>query len=116
MGSDSRIVGKITCGAINYHYITNMTLTPDQFESFQDLAWNINGEVYENYSGRRMYGKTCLGITVENLNKALFSLGRYTAEPFDEDLASAVERFETDNMDRSYIIYFPKIQKAVDGE
>jgi hypothetical protein len=90
-----------------------MTLTPNQFDEFSNLAWDIGGEVYENYSGRGMYGKTCMGITVDHLCKALFNLGR---ESENYDFAKELERLEVDNLGRSYIIYFPRIQKEVDGE
>lgn len=33
-------------------YTSIMTLTPSQFNLFESLAWDIGGEVYENYSGR----------------------------------------------------------------
>lgn len=90
-----------------------MTLTPDQFNEFSNLAWDIGGEIYENYSGRGMYGKACMGITVDNLYKALFNLGR---ESENYSFSNELERLEVDNMGRNCIIYFPKIQKAVDGE
>ena len=90
-----------------------MTLTSSQLNDFENLAWDIDGEVYENYSGRGMYGKTCLGITVENLEKALFKLGRESA---DGSFSKELERFETDSLGRSFIIYFPRLQKEVDGE
>lgn len=90
-----------------------MTLTPDQFKDFETLVYDIDGEIYEDYSGRGMFGKSCLGITVENLEKSLFKLGK---ESLNYDFYQELEWFRTDNMGRSYIIYFPKIQKAVDGE
>ncbi|MBV6513918.1 MAG: hypothetical protein FMNOHCHN_03500 [Ignavibacteriaceae bacterium] len=92
-----------------------MTLTNDQLNDFENLAWDIGGEVYENYSGRGMYGKTCMGITVEELENCLFRLGRMSGE-LDSELSKALENFRTDSLGRSFIIYFPKIQKAVDGE
>lgn len=90
-----------------------MTLTQSQLHDFENLADEIDGQTYENYSGRGMYGKTCMGITVENLEKALFKLGReYENYEFSKELY----RFETDNLGRSFIIYFPRLQKEVDGE
>lgn len=90
-----------------------MILSNNQLNDFENLAFDIGGEVYENYSGRDMYGKTCMGITVDNLYKALFNLGR---ESENYDFAKELERLEVDNLGRSYIIYFPRIQKEVDGE
>lgn len=92
-----------------------MTLTPDQFNEFSNLAWDIGGEVYENYSGRGMYGKTCLGITVNELENSLFRLGKLAAQS-DDGWEHELENFRTDNLGRDYIIYFPKLQKEVDSE
>lgn len=93
-----------------------MTLTPDQFNEFSNLAWDIGGEVYENYSGRGMFGKNCLGITVENLEHGLFRLGRAIGEEDFSFMVKEVENFRTDNLGRDYIIYFPKLQKEVDNK
>ena len=86
-----------------------MKLTPNQYDDFANLAWDIGGEVYENYSGRGMFGKTCLGITVENLEKALFKLGRMATSE-DLEFVTELENFRTDNLGRDYIIYFPSIE------
>lgn len=94
-------------------YTSIMTLTQSQLDDFENLAWDIGGEVYENYSGRGMFGKTCLAITVDELENALFRLGR---ESGDYDFSNELERFKTDSLGRSFIIYFPKLQKEVDGE
>ena len=90
-----------------------MTLTLSQIDDFENLAWDIGGEVYEDYSGRGMFGKTCLGITVENLEKSIFKLGKESA---DYDFSKELANFQTDSLGRSFIIYFPKLQKEVDGE
>lgn len=92
-----------------------MTLTKTQLDDFNNLAWDISGEVYEDYSGRGMFGKSCMGITVENVEKAIFLLGKWAAEN-ETGFTSELERFQTDSMGRSSIIYFPKIQKQIDGE
>ena len=90
-----------------------MTLTNNQLNSFYRLASSIDGSVYEDYSGRGMYGKSCMGITVDNLERSIFRIGR---ESCDFDFCEQLENFRTDNLGRDYIIYFPKIQKAIDGE
>ncbi len=93
-----------------------MTLTSSQFDDFENLAWDIGGEVYENYSGRGMFGKTCLAITVDELENALFRLGRESGDCSFSSFSDYLANFRTDNLGRSFIIYFPKLQKEVDGE
>lgn len=89
-----------------------MILTPNQLDDFNNLAWDIGGEVCEDYSGRNMFGKTCLGIVVEELENSLFRLGK---ESSDYEFSKELENFRTDSMGKSSIIYFPKIQNVVDG-
>lgn len=89
-----------------------MNLTPNQLDDFNNLAWDIGGEVYEDYSGRNMFGKTCLGIVVEELENSLFRLGK---ESGDYEFSKELQNFRTDSMGRSAIIYFPTIQNVVDS-
>lgn len=87
-----------------------MNLTQNQLDDFNNLAWNIGGEVYEDYSC--MFGKACMGITVDELENSLFRLGK---ESSNYEFSKELENFRTDSMGKSSIIYFPKIQNVVDG-
>ncbi len=89
-----------------------MNLTPNQLDDFSSLAWDIGGEIYEDYSGRGMFGKTCMGITVDELENSLFRLGKESA---DYEFSKELENFRTDNMGKGSIIYFPQIQNVLDG-
>ncbi len=89
-----------------------MNLTPNQLDDFSSLAFNIGGEIYEDYSGRGMFGKACMGITVDELENSLFRLGKQSS---DYEFSKELENFRTDNMGKSFIIYFPQIQNVVDN-
>jgi hypothetical protein len=75
-------------------------------------------QVRHDYSGRGMYGRTCLGFTTPNpltfmvrLGYALATLGGEWTEEVTEDL---LENVCQDNMGRDYIVYFPGIQVVAD--
>ena len=64
------------------------------------------------YSGRGMFGRTCLGIVVNRISK-LFHLGAEVG-----DLAFDVETICVDSMGYDSIVYFPEIdlnQSEIDG-
>lgn len=90
-----------------------MKLTQDQFIEFQELADEIGGEVYENYSGRGMFGRKCLGITVDNDCRSLFSLGR-EVEIRQVEFGDMMNNVVVDSLGRNYIIYFPSIEGVED--
>jgi len=56
------------------------------------------------YSGRGMYGRTCLGIVVSGIGK-IFHLGAEVG-----DLAFDVETVCADSMGFDSIVYFPEIE------
>ena len=64
------------------------------------------------YSGRGMFGRTCLGIVVNRISK-LFHLGAEVG-----DLAFDVATICVDSMGCDSIVYFPEIdlnQSEIDG-
>ena len=69
------------------------------------------GEIYENYSGRGMYGKTTYGVVVDDLFDffvALYLLGKHHGEKDrkdDIDYEYEIFNFRIDNLGRRYIIY-----------
>lgn len=90
---------------------TTTTITADQLT---DLAWEANGEAYFRYSGRSMYGKECVGITLSNITDllnigaALYAFlgdGHLTDEVYSRFMRGA----STDNMGRGMIVYWPNI-------
>lgn len=72
-------------------------------ELIRDFCEDYGYRLYENYSGRCMYGATCVGIVCENVNYTLQQLVEYVGE---ESIRS-IARY--DNLGLSMILYFPSI-------
>ncbi len=72
-----------------------------------------NYEVYENYSGRMMFGKMTIGIIVKEGHSYLemmMELTRYLeAKGFDDPLLE-LEGVAIDELGLDVIVYFPAIQ------
>lgn len=67
-----------------------------------------NYDFREDYTGRFMYGKLCVGIVCDNPCKAMLELGLFLhAYGVSDDTDFNVK---LDNMGKSYIVYFPDIQ------
>lgn len=83
--------------------------------NLKDLIENAGYET-RSYSGRCMYGATCLGVELDDrlgdffasILDAIASLGE---EERDEalDLASAFRSMKTDSMGRGTIVYFESV-------
>lgn len=73
--------------------------------TFQELLEDVVGFETQSYSGRNMYGETCLGVVVENLAYSLQNIG-YIAGMKDIDIP---DRVLWDNMGKDYIIYWPDV-------
>lgn len=77
----------------------------------EDLGYEVS-----SYSGRGMYGKTCLGINVDSsdilgkLGKIMADLVRDTPEEFREGVAAGLRRVKTDSMGKGMIVYFPDVE------
>lgn len=76
--------------------------------ALEDLGYETR-----SYSGRGMFGKTCLGFVVRHHdgNSWLCKLVRYAAENPDEGriIADELESYSDDNMGLDTIIYFPDV-------
>ena len=66
----------------------------------EQFAMDNSYEFVNNYSGRNMYGKECVGFICEDVYRAIWELGRADIE----------QKFKTDNMGHNYIIYFPYLK------
>lgn len=96
--------------------MTQLTITTDQLaeiENWMDL--DVEEEVRTDYSGRGMYGRTCLGYTggdptVFIANVALIMLGTDSDDPWElvQQLAEIGEP-ETDSMGLGRIAYWRSI-------
>lgn len=110
-----------------------MDYTEQQVSDFYDfLSMNIGSErdemphICKGYSGRSMYGKTCLGIISDNpvcdiaqlalaaLDEADSFCDEERAEAFMRIVSSALTNARTDSMGRSTIVYFPGVDVPSD--
>lgn len=87
-------------------------------------SWEEDGDgVRENYSGRGMYGRTCIGVVGDSLATAfqfMYSLAEviHEDELYDqkEFVMEMVEALVSDGMGRSSLIYyFPGYTIAEEG-
>ena len=73
---------------------------------FENADYNVR-----SYSGRGMYGKTCLGVEIPNLGDFLSDLveGLVGVEE-DEclEVAASIRYLATDSMGQGMIVYFPR--------
>lgn len=75
------------------------------FDTLSDLAYDADGTAYPNYSGRGMYGKTCVGIVIEEND--LLKLGISIANLFDDDVKEYLaDNYKTDTMGHKVIVYW----------
>lgn len=82
--------------------VITMTLE-EQIEQLEDIAMNIGGEIYPDYSGRFMYGAKCYGIVCDD------------PIPCIEEAAEAGLRgARHDSMGLQYIVYWPDISETTE--
>ena len=79
------------------------TLTPDQIESMESAAVELDGSLYRGYSGRGMYGDECVGVVL----KSEGDLFRF-ATLLDAGLAEALGTPKSDDMGFDIIAYWPR--------
>jgi hypothetical protein len=81
--------------------------------TLQTLIENAGLEPY-SYSGRAMYGKTCLAVNLDNgLGEFISAIMTEALENADNDdifdVARAFESMRTDSMGRGIVVYFPGV-------
>ena len=69
-------------------------------QALQAIARIVDGDMHQNYSGRGMYGETCLGIVTDDPTACM----EYAAQ-------RGITGAKMDNMGRQYIVYWPNITK-----
>lgn len=77
------------------------------FETLETIADEVGGEVRTNYSGRGMYGKTCVGIVLDDSN--LLALGVAIADNIVRDYElreRLTSNYSTDSMGYNTIVYW----------
>lgn len=73
-----------------------------------------------SYSGRGMFGKTCLGVEAPNLEQFFYVLVDCLVEMNDQrcrkDIAECISGIKTDSMGKDIIVYFPSIEYFQDDD
>lgn len=98
-----------------------MEITRTQLDEILDALVNLGvnvGEdsIREDYSGRYMYGKTCLGIVLQSyVEIAKLAMALQTVLG-DSPAADIVDHLATDSMGLSMIAYFPGVTLEDDDE
>jgi hypothetical protein len=65
-------------------------------DKIRKLAEDGFGEIYEDYSGRNMYGATCIGISTDNPDALI-----------EEAASRGIKGAKKDNLGKNYIVYWP---------
>jgi len=81
-------------------------LAPQEYELLEDAAYGAGME-FQSYSGRGMYGTTCIGVTGDIAQLIRMVLLVAEVAP---DLAQKLAEVSTDNMGLDYIYYWTSIQ------
>ena len=76
------------------------------------ISENNQYALYENYSGRCMFGRTCLGIIVQRNDSFIdfiIKLTKYLDDNGIEDVDFSLEGVSYDALGLDTIVYFPNI-------
>lgn len=107
-------------GRMWYYYFL-MKLDSNQLELLETFANDNDYNLRTDYSGRGMYGKTCIGFDTDR-GQNLFSLGidlaRFLTENKEYDLLEAFQNttINIDSMGMGQIVYFPRMEIEIDKE
>ena len=73
---------------------------------------NEQCEIYENYSGRGMFGRSCLGVVIKqgySFMDFIINLTKYMDNNGVEDTDFSLEGASYDSLGLDTIVYFPNI-------
>ena len=93
-------------------------LTNSDLNILQDFCDNHDYELREDYSGRYMYGRSCIGFVADCSGfEVAMNLASFLTEMEEDDLLAAFQNtgVRSDQMGLSYIFYFPNMC-AVEAE
>jgi hypothetical protein len=74
----------------------------------ETIAEYADGEVYENYSGRGMYGEETTGVVVESVSDVLMALLQYSdifTELMEDEEVKLPNNLQIDSMGIRTILY-----------
>ena len=79
-------------------------------EALEYLSDQMDFDV-RSYSGRGMYGKTCIAITGDDINFLMLgvALNEYFSN-YHEDVPESVYRYRTDSLVLGIVIYWPNME------
>jgi hypothetical protein len=70
----------------------------NKIQQLEKLANDLGGRIYRGYSGRGMFGKSCVGIVCEDATECIESAA-----------GLGIRGAKTDNMGKRMIVYWPSI-------
>lgn len=101
------------------HTTTATKINADELEHIQRAVTNMTGDGYDSegsadgdYSGRSMYGRTCLALYVDDMRSVARVLVELCSMGFDELAQEMAEQLTTDSMGLGIVAYFPHMEVA----
>lgn len=85
-----------------------MILNPSQINALETFADENDLEFRSDYSGRLMYGKTCVGLVGPSIIHMAMKFQKFISNSMPE-IETHVKQSRQDNMGRYYILYFPNL-------
>lgn len=96
--------------------MTQLTITTDQLDQLENqMDLDVAEEVRTDYSGRGMYGRTCLGYTGGAAMEFIANVALLLLSPDDDDPWDLVQQLaeigegRQDSMGIGRIVYWPSI-------
>lgn len=87
------------------------TISEELSSVIREVAEDCDITIHKDYSGRFMYGATCLGLSFEGSAGSLFAAFIRELEAFgeyvNEEAAEMFEAMRSDNLGLGTIFYFP---------
>lgn len=62
------------------------------------------------YSGRCMFGGTCVGLVCDDICQTLLELAQWLWDSDIDDVVNSLGSPKWDNMGKQMILYFPKVE------
>lgn len=97
-----------------------MTLTSEQRSKINEFVGNYDCiSLRDDYSGRCMYGKTCIGLDIDDMSteQVCMELAIFLVKEDEEELAERLSQgIRTDSMGLGSIVYWPYIKWGEETE
>ncbi len=78
------------------------------FERLKTIIEAADVGTPRSYSGRGMYGKYCIGVSVDDVSEALAAMTEFCDDT--SEAASILRSYRSDSMGRRVIVYWPNIK------